>query len=82
MASCRCDGVEKLRSWGECGERVGVPTGVKSFPYDLVSAPRRFAERFFAVRHWSELPRGGHVGALEEPELFAGDLRGFAASIG
>jgi pimeloyl-ACP methyl ester carboxylesterase len=40
------------------------------------------AERFFDVRHWSEMPRGGHFGALEEPELFADDLRGFAASLG
>jgi pimeloyl-ACP methyl ester carboxylesterase len=27
------------------------------------------------IRHWSELPRGGHFAAFEQPELFVGDLR-------
>jgi pimeloyl-ACP methyl ester carboxylesterase len=29
------------------------------------------------VTHWAVLPRGGHFAAMEQPELFARDLREF-----
>jgi microsomal epoxide hydrolase len=61
--------------------RVEVPTGVAIFPRDLVPAPRQFAERFFRVVRWTEMPRGGHFGAWEEPELFADDLGAFLAGL-
>jgi hypothetical protein len=35
------------------------------------------AERFFNVRRWTEMPRGGHFAAMEEPELLVEDLRAF-----
>lgn len=57
--------------------RLTVPTGVALFPKDLAPAPREFAERFFDVRRWTEMPRGGHFAALEEPELLANELRAF-----
>jgi microsomal epoxide hydrolase len=31
--------------------------------------------------HWSEQPRGGHVAAFEQPELFVADLRAFAREL-
>ena len=58
-------------------ERTDVPTGVAIFPKDLVNAPRAFAERFFDVQRWTEMPRGGHFAALEEPELLVEDIRAF-----
>jgi len=42
-----------------------------------VQAPREYAERYFNVQRWTEMPRGGHFAALEEPELLAADLRAF-----
>jgi pimeloyl-ACP methyl ester carboxylesterase len=59
------------------GEHIRVPTGVAIFPEDLVPAPREFAERFFDVQRWTEMPLGGHFAAMEEPELLAEDLRAF-----
>lgn len=59
------------------GARVGVPTGFAIFPKDPVTAPREWGERFFVVRHWTEMPRGGHFAAMEEPELLAEDVRAF-----
>jgi len=57
-------------------ERGTVPTGVLvSLGSDV--AIRRFAERDHHVVHWSELDRGGHFFALEQPELFVADLREF-----
>lgn len=57
--------------------RVDAPCGVAVFPKDLGRPPREFAERSYNVRHWSEMPRGGHFPALEEPQLLVDDLRGF-----
>jgi pimeloyl-ACP methyl ester carboxylesterase len=59
------------------GEHIRVPTGVAIFPKDLVPAPREFAERFFEVQRWTEMPRGGHFAAMEEPELLVEDVRAF-----
>jgi len=57
---------------------VAVPTGVTIFPKDLVPAPRQFAERFFQIVRWTELPTGGHFTAWEEPEAFARELTALA----
>jgi pimeloyl-ACP methyl ester carboxylesterase len=58
-------------------DRVHVPTGVAIFPKDLSRPPREWAERFYNVQHWTEMPRGGHFPALEQPDLLADDLRTF-----
>lgn len=57
--------------------RVTVPTGFAIFPKDISPAPRVYAERFFDVVRWTEMPRGGHFGAWEEPQLFADDVIAF-----
>jgi pimeloyl-ACP methyl ester carboxylesterase len=57
--------------------RSDIPTGVALFPKDIVLAPRVFAERIFNIQRWTEMPRGGHFAALEEPELLAEDIRAF-----
>jgi pimeloyl-ACP methyl ester carboxylesterase len=62
-------------------KRSEVPTGVAVFPENIVSAPREFAERFFNIQHWTEMARGGHFTALEEPELLANDLQEFFRSL-
>lgn len=56
---------------------VLVPTGFASFTHDIIPAPRRFAERFFNVQRWVEMPRGGHFAALEVPDALADQLREF-----
>lgn len=61
-----------LRNW------VGswrVPTAFSLFPADIGRPPREWAERFFNVQRWTEMPQGGHFAAMEEPELLAADLR-------
>jgi len=52
-----------------------VPAAFALFPADLSRPPREWAERFFNVQRWTEMPRGGHFAAMEEPELLADDLR-------
>jgi pimeloyl-ACP methyl ester carboxylesterase len=69
--------------WGEAqersrlaeGEKVTVPTGCSDFPAEIVRAPRDWAERQLSdLRRWTEMPRGGHFAAFEEPELLADDV--------
>jgi pimeloyl-ACP methyl ester carboxylesterase len=52
-----------------------VPAAFALFPKDISHAPREWAERFFNVQRWHEMPRGGHFAAMEEPELLAEELR-------
>lgn len=61
--------------------RVHVPTGLSIFPKDIVPAPRAFAERFFNVTHWQQMPRGGHFGPWEQPAAFADQIREFFGSL-
>jgi len=59
------------------GERVEVPCGVALFPRDIAHPPREWGERAYRITRWTEMPRGGHFPAHEEPELLAEDLRAF-----
>src|SRR5581483_5775406 len=52
-----------------------VPAAFALFPADISRPPREWAERFFNVQRWTEMPRGGHFAAMEEPELLAEDMR-------
>jgi pimeloyl-ACP methyl ester carboxylesterase len=61
-------------------DRVDVPVGLALFPADRGGIPpRSFAERTLNVQRWAEMPRGGHFAALEQPELYAGELEAFFA---
>jgi epoxide hydrolase len=58
--------------------QVNVPTGVAVFPKEIVTPVRRWMEgRYTDIRHWSEMPKGGHFAAFEQPELFVGDVRAY-----
>ena len=59
---------------------VSVPTGFALFGKEFVPEgrpPREWAERMYAIQRWTEMPRGGHFPALEEPDLLAGDIVAF-----
>jgi pimeloyl-ACP methyl ester carboxylesterase len=57
---------------------VAVPVGVAVLPKEIIRASRRWAEtRFSDIRQWSELERGGHFAAFEQPEAFVDDVRSF-----
>ena len=54
-----------------------TPAGFALFPKDISTPPREWAERFYNVQSWTEMPRGGHFAALEEPAMLAEDIRAF-----
>lgn len=59
------------------GPRVEVPTGVARFPKEILRPPRAWCEAVYNITHWTEMPRGGHFAAFEQPELFVQDVRDF-----
>ncbi|MDH5291957.1 MAG: epoxide hydrolase, partial [Acidimicrobiia bacterium] len=67
----------KMRS----GE-VTVPAGIAVFPKEILPASRRWCEGTYTdIRRWTEMPRGGHFAAFEQPELFVNDVRAFFALV-
>jgi pimeloyl-ACP methyl ester carboxylesterase len=70
---------EEFSSVGEVredsGRRGTVPTGVLVSRHD--NTIRRWAERDHCIVHWTELDKGGHFLAMEEPELLIDDVRTF-----
>ncbi|MGH6965768.1 MAG: epoxide hydrolase family protein [Phenylobacterium sp.] len=65
------------------GERLETPTAFANFPGEpLYSAPpRSFAERAYNIARWTDMPRGGHFAAMEEPDLFADEVRSWAREV-
>jgi microsomal epoxide hydrolase len=66
--------IEGFKQW--VGSKA-VPAGFALFPKDISHPPREWAARFFDVRRWTAMPRGGHFAAMEEPGLLVEDLRAF-----
>lgn len=63
--------------WPLPDARIDVPTGYASFPRETRHPARSFAEPFFNIQRWTEMPRGGHYAALEVPAAFAGEVAAF-----
>lgn len=56
--------------------KVTVPTGVAVFPREIVTPVRKWmAPNFTDIRHWKEMPKGGHFAAFEQPDLFVAEVR-------
>lgn len=62
---------------------VAVPTGVAVFPKEIVTPVRKWMEAgsFPNITHWSEMAKGGHFAAFEQPEAFIAEVRKFFATI-
>lgn len=67
--------------------RLETPTGCAAFVrrYDRRARTdpeaRRAAERRYNVVRWTDMPRGGHFPALEQPDLWLNDVRAFFAAL-
>ena len=53
---------------------VKTPVGFAKFPKEIPTPPRDYIEKGFNVVHWTEMPKGGHFPALEQPKLLADDI--------
>jgi pimeloyl-ACP methyl ester carboxylesterase len=64
--------------------RIETPSAFAVFSHYFAGEPdppRSLVERLYNVRRWTEMPRGGHFAAIEEPELVADDVREFFGSL-
>jgi len=72
---------ETDRSEGMRPDSVRVPTGHARYPAEISKTPRSWAEDSYNIVHWAEMPEGGHFAAMEVPDLFVEDVRGFFGSV-
>jgi len=64
------------------GLPLKVPTAVALFPKEYLEwAPRSYVERIYNIQRWTEMPKGGHFAALEQPDLLVKDIRDFVKSL-
>ena len=71
---------ESFKVWGQT-DRVELPTGVAAFPKELLKSPRSWCEPVYNITHWTDMPRGGHFAAFEQPAPFVEDLRAFFVTV-
>jgi pimeloyl-ACP methyl ester carboxylesterase len=60
------------------GRTVDVPMGYAAFPKEIRRPPRSIAEKSYTdIRRWTEMERGGHFAAMEQPEALAAEIAAF-----
>lgn len=60
---------------------VEAPAGVGVFSEEAFFMPRRWAERYYNLQHWTMMKPGGHFAPMEEPQALTEDIRTFFRSI-
>lgn len=68
-------GYAQESAWGATKEPSGVPTAALMLAHDI--GIRRYAETEDTITRWTDVDRGGHFAALEEPTLLTHDVREF-----
>jgi microsomal epoxide hydrolase len=57
---------------------ITVPTGYAAFPKEILSPPRSLAQKAYTdIRRWTEMKKGGHFAAMEQPDALAHEIREF-----
>jgi pimeloyl-ACP methyl ester carboxylesterase len=55
---------------------VSLPTAYSQFPHELFRVSERWLRtRFSALVYYNTVAKGGHFAAMEQPELFVGEVR-------
>jgi epoxide hydrolase len=67
-------GYVKVPSWGPKANS-GVPTAALNLAHDV--GIRRYLESEHTITRWTDVDRGGHFAAMEEPEILTNDVREF-----
>ena len=63
-------------------KKINIPTGIAKFPKEMSEwPPKSYLERIFNIQHWSEMNKGGHFAALEQPDVLVKDLRKFLSGL-
>ena len=63
-------------------KKIRIPTAAAIFPAEMSEwPPKSYVERIFNIIQWTEMPRGGHFAAMEQPELLVKDILRFGKII-
>jgi pimeloyl-ACP methyl ester carboxylesterase len=65
----------------EKNQSICIPVAFAHFPKELPTPPRSYIEKSFNVQQWTDMPKGGHFAALEQPALLSADLQKFFKKI-
>jgi pimeloyl-ACP methyl ester carboxylesterase len=68
---------KSMSPWKNTGKPA--PMGYVQFPKEINVSPRAWVERANGgpLAHWTEMPKGGHFAAMEQPGLLVDDVRAF-----
>ena len=61
--------------------RLETPLAYADFPKEVAVPPFRWITRTYNVVQRTEMPKGGHFAALEQPDLLLDDIRKFFAKV-
>ena len=62
--------------------QIEVPTAIANFPKEMSAwPPRSYVKRIFNVKRWTDMSKGGHFAALEQPDLLVDDIKAFALTL-
>jgi pimeloyl-ACP methyl ester carboxylesterase len=61
--------------------RLETPVGYADFPKDVAVPPLSWISQTYNIVQKTEMPKGGHFAAMEQPDLLVGDIRKFFAKI-
>ena len=56
---------------------ITVPMAFADFPKEMFACPVRWAKPIYNIVQYTQMPRGGHFAAMEQPELLTADIRKF-----
>jgi pimeloyl-ACP methyl ester carboxylesterase len=56
---------------------VEAPTAALQFKGDVWQQPRKWAERYYNLKRWTVVEKGGHFAPMEAPDVLVEDLRAF-----
>jgi pimeloyl-ACP methyl ester carboxylesterase len=61
--------------------RLETPVGYADFPREVAVPPFRWITQTYNVVQRTEMPKGGHFAALEQPDLLLEDIRKFFENV-
>ena len=61
--------------------RLETPVAYADFPKEVFASPISWIDQTYNVVQKTEMPRGGHFAALEQPNLLVDDIRKFFSKV-
>jgi len=61
--------------------RLATPVAYADFPKEVIASPFHWIQQSYNVVQMTEMPKGGHFAALEQPGLLIDDIRKFFAKL-